>query len=192
VRARSMSVIATAALLSFTACTGEGSPDGSGPVTVDTAEGTALPQNAAVPVPRGKSVLTLTGVDRPNVGKDMELDLAALASMPTVEVTVFEPFLKRDILFEGVLLSDVLGYAGVDPAADMRVTALDDYRVDFSLDQLAEDRVLVATRMDGQKIEIPDGGPTRFIFLDASSGLGTNTDNWVWSLAEMAFTEPTA
>jgi hypothetical protein len=192
VRAGLTSVIATTALLSLTACAGEGPSDGSDPVTVDTAEGNALPQNAAVPPPRGTSVLTLSGVDRPNVGKHMELDLAALASMPTVEVTVYEPFLKRDILFEGVLLSDVLGYAGVDPAADMRVTALDDYRVDFSLDQLAEDRVLVATRMGGHAIEIPDGGPTRFIFLDASSGLGTNTDNWVWSLAEMIFTEPTA
>jgi hypothetical protein len=191
VRATLTSLIVTAALLSLTACAGEGTSDASDPVTVDAVEGSALPQNG-VPAPLGKPVLTLSGVDRPNVDKHMELDLAALASMPTVEVTVFEPFLKRDILFEGVLLSDVLAYAGVDPAADMRVTALDDYRVDFSLDLLAEDRVLVATRMDGRAIEIPDGGPTRFIFLDASGGPGAITDNWVWSLAEMAFTEPTA
>lgn len=194
-RTRLPAIIATTVLLSLTgACGGEGSPGASAPVAKvqPPAGGTTLPQGTTLPVPEGRSILTMSGVERPNVGKGLEVDLATFDRMPTVEATVYEPFLKRDVLFEGVLLSDLLEYAGVDPAGGMQVTALDDYRVDFSLTQLDEDRVLVATHAGGLAIEIPDGGPTRFIFLDGSNGLGSNTDNWVWSLADISFGSPRA
>ncbi len=187
-RIRMPGVIATAVLLSLMiAC-------GSAPAaTVQPAAGeSSLPMGSTLPTPKGKAILTLSGVAYPNAGQDLKLDLATLDEMPTVDTTVFEPFLKRDVLFEGVLLSDLMGYAGVDGNATMTVTALDDYEVVFPLDQMDEASVLVATRADGAAIDVLDGGPTRFIFLDGSSAQGANTDNWVWSLAYVSFTTPSA
>ncbi len=187
-RIRMSGLIATAVVLSFlTAC------GGAPAATVEPAPvGSSLPEGSTLPTPKGKSILTLSGVANPNAGHDLKLDLATLGLLPTVDATVYEPFLKHDVQFEGVLLSDLLGYAGVDSNATMTVTALDDYEVAFSLDQLDEARVMVATHADGAVIDIPDGGPTRFVFLDGSSGLGSNSDNWVWSLAHVTFTTPSS
>jgi hypothetical protein len=44
-----------------------------------------------------------------NKGKKLELDLASLEQMRRVRVEAAEPFLKRRVMFEGVLLSDLLG-----------------------------------------------------------------------------------
>ena len=192
-RSRLPWIIATTVLLSLSGCGGGDGPQASAPVTeLKAATAGTLPAGTTLPAPESRVILRLSGVERPNVGGILELDLATFDRMPRVEATVFEPFLKHNMTFEGVLLSDLLGYAGVDAASVMRVTALDDHRVDFSLSQLDQGRVLVATHIDGVPIQIEDGGPSRFIFLDASTGLGSNTDNWIWSLADMHFETATA
>jgi hypothetical protein len=179
-------VIALALLCLPGAC--GGTPEASAR-TVEGLQPTAgtLRAGATQPVPENRVILTLSGVDRPNVGNDLELDLATLQRMPTIQATVYEPFLKRDIRFGGVLLSEVLSYAGADPTSTMEVTALDDHLIQFNLGQLDEHQVLVATDIDGRPLQIADGGPTRLVFLDASSGAGSNTDNWIWSIADMTF-----
>jgi hypothetical protein len=178
--------VTATALLCLTAC--GGTPDTTARVAqgrLDTA-GT-LEVGSTLPVPENRVILTLTGVDRPNVGNDLELDLATLQRMPTVHATVFEPFLERNMRFGGVLLSELLSYAGVDPTSTMEVTGLDDHLIHFNLGQLDERQVLVATDIAGRPLQIADGGPSRFIFLDASSEAGSNTDNWIWSLTDMTF-----
>jgi hypothetical protein len=178
-------ISATAVLCLTGACGGTATTPAVPQDRQDTA-GT-LKVGTTVPAPENRVILTLTGVDHPNVGNDLELDLATLQRMPSVQATVFEPFLERDIRFGGVLLSELLSYAGVDPTSTMEVTALDDHLIHFNLGQLDERQVLVATDIEGRPLQIADGGPSRFIFLDASSGSGSNTDNWIWSLTDMTF-----
>jgi hypothetical protein len=179
-------IVITLALLCLTGACG-GTP-GTSAVPQDRQDTVGvLKVGTTLPVPENRVILTLSGVDRPNVGNDLELDLATLQRMPTIQATVYEPFLKRDIRFGGVLLSEVLSYAGADPTSTMEVTALDDHLIQFNLGQLDEHQVLVATDIDGRPLQIADGGPTRLVFLDASSGAGSNTDNWIWSIADMTF-----
>ena len=64
---------------------------------------------------------------------------------------------------------------------------MDDHLIHFNLGQLDTRQVLVATDIAGRPLQIADGGPSRFIFLDASSEAGSNTDNWIWSLTDMTF-----
>jgi len=179
-------ISATAVLCLMGAC--GGTPEASARLPQDRQDiaGT-VEVGTTLPVPENRVILTLTGVDRPNVGNDLELDLATLQLMPSVQATVYEPFLRRDIRFGGVLLSELLSYAGVDPTSSMEVTGLDDHLIHFNLGQLDEHQVLVATDIDGRPLQIADGGPSRFIFLDPASGAGSNTDNWIWSLTDMTF-----
>jgi DMSO/TMAO reductase YedYZ molybdopterin-dependent catalytic subunit len=68
-------------------------------------------------------------------------------------------------MFEGVLLSDLLEVAGVpDSASKVSLTALDDYKVDFTVDDARSSQMLLA----------PD-----------SSSLGRNPDLWIWSVSSM-------
>jgi hypothetical protein len=134
--------------------------------------------------PKGEVVLTLSGaIGNKNQGKKLALDLANLERMRTVRMQTSEPFLKRKVTFEGVLLSDLLAVAGV-PASAKKVymTALDDYKVDFTLADVRSSKMLVATKLDGEHMKVDRAGPTRIVFPDDST-LGRNPDLWIWSLS---------
>jgi hypothetical protein len=135
-----------------------------------------------LPAPAGEAVLRITGVARGNVtARTTKVDLATLDAVAHESVTVHEPFLKHDVTFTGVRMSELLRRAGVKASAHtLHMHALDDYQVDLPIAEFATDGML-ATRADGKPIPIAKGGPIRLIFT-ASSAIAANTDNWIWSL----------
>ena len=139
-----------------------------------------------ISAPKGKVVLTMTGaIEAHNQGKKLALDLASLERMRTVRMELNEPFLKRRMTFEGVLLADLLTVAGVpETAKKVQITALDDYKVEFTMADVRDSKMLLATRADGQPMPIDKAGPIRIVFPDGSS-LGRNPDLWIWSVNAM-------
>ena len=96
-----------------------------------------------------------------NKGRRLELDLASLEKMRQVRLEAAEPFLKRRVTFEGVLVSDLLKVAGVpDSASTVSLTALDDYRVDFKVADIRSSEMLLATKADGKHVEVDRSGPS--------------------------------
>ena len=138
-------------------------PGGSVPTVVD---GGTLAAGEKIAAPTGEVVLTVTGaIGEHNKGKRLEFDLTSLERTRRVRMEAAEPFLKRRVMFEGVLLSDLLAVAGVpDSASKVNLTALDDYKVDFTVDDARSSQMLLA----------PD-----------SSSLGRNPDLWIWSVSSM-------
>ena len=143
-----------------------------------------------ISAPKGEVVLTVTGdIGTANKGSKLELDVASLEKMRQVRVEAAEPFLKRRVTFEGVLLSDLLAVAGVpDSASKVSLTALDDYKVDVKVDVKVADvrssQMLLATKADGKHMPVDRSGPIRIVFPDAST-LGRNPDLWIWSVESM-------
>ena len=182
-------VVALVAALAVAACGGkeeaptQAAPDPSTPRVVD--DGT-LAAGERLPAPKGEVVLTVTGdIGTANKGKKLELDLASLEKMRQVQVEAAEPFLKRRVTFEGVLLSDLLTVAGVpDSASTVSLTALDDYKVDFKVSDVRSSQMLLATRADGKHMPVDRSGPIRIVFPDSST-LGRNPDLWIWSVSSM-------
>jgi hypothetical protein len=182
-------VVALVAALAVAACGGkeeaptQAAPDPSAPQVVD---GGTLAAGEKVSAPKGDVVLTVTGdIGTANKGKKLELDLASLEKMRQVRVEAAEPFLKRRVVFEGVLLSDLLAVAGVpDSASKVSLTALDDYKVDFKVADVRSSQMLLATKADGKHMPVDRSGPIRIVFPDGSS-LGRNPDLWIWSVASM-------
>ena len=168
----------------LTGCGVAGSPGtGAEPLRHD---GATLEVGDPIPVPSDPQLKITGTIGQTNRRDSLLLDVETLGQMPQAEATLFEPFLKQDVRFEGVLLSDLFRYVQPD-AASVELTALDDYRVRFSLDELEPDRVLLAIAANGAEIPIADGGPTRIVFLDAEQGLGANTDHWIWSVSDIEF-----
>ena len=64
------------------------------------------------------------------------------------------------------------------------MTALDDYKVDFTVADVRSSQMLLATKADGKRMPIDKAGPIRIVFPDSSS-LGRNPDLWIWSVATM-------
>jgi hypothetical protein len=182
--------VALVAALALAACGGgqeetptQAAPSASSPLVVD--DGT-LAAGEKIAAPKGEVVLTMTGdIGAANKGKKLELDLASLESMRRVRLEAAEPFLKRRVMFEGVLLSDLLEVAGVpDSASKVSLTALDDYKVDFTVDDVRSSQMLLATKADGKHMPVDRSGPIRIVFPDSSS-LGRNPDLWIWSVSSM-------
>ena len=183
-------VMALVVALAVTACGGKDeagtkapAPSASTPQVVDDG---SLAAGQKISAPQGEVVLTLTGdIGTANKGSKLELDLASLEKMRRVRVEAAEPFLKRRVMFEGVLLSDLLAVAGVPSSASkVSMTALDDYKVDFKLDDVRSSQMLLATKADGKHMPVDRSGPIRIVFPDSSS-LGRNPDLWIWSVASM-------
>jgi hypothetical protein len=183
-------VVALVTALAVAACGGKdeagtqaSTPNASTPQVVDDG---SLAAGQKISAPQGEVVLTVTGdIGTANKGKKLELDLASLEQMRRVRVEAVEPFLKRRVMFEGVLLSDLLAVAGVlSSASTVSMTALDDYKVDFKLDDVRSSQMLLATKADGKHMPVDRSGPIRIVFPDSSS-LGRNPDLWIWSVASM-------
>jgi hypothetical protein len=139
-----------------------------------------------ISAPEGEVVLTVSGnIGARNNGKTLELDLASIEQMRRVRLEAAEPFLKRRVMFEGVLLADLLAVAGVPESANtISLTALDDYKVDFKVADVRSSQMLLATKADGKHMPVDRSGPIRIVFPDSSS-LGRNPDLWIWSVSNM-------
>jgi hypothetical protein len=146
------------------------------------AEGEPVAPGEPLAPPTGEPVLRIRGVSRGNVGSHTTaIDFATLDKLGVEELTVHEPFLKRDVTFTGVWMRDLLNRAGV--GADARrlyLHALDDYHVELSVSDVAATGFL-AVRAGGEPMEIADGGPIRLVF-SSDDGVAAITDNWIWSI----------
>ncbi len=136
-----------------------------------------------MPAPVGKPVLTVKGaVTNRNDGGAVVFDLRTLGTMATVTTSTYEPFVKKDMTFTGVPMADLLARAGIAAGATkVRMHALDDYQVELRVADLADRRVLLATKADGASIPVRKGGPIRLVFPPGSS-VGRNQDLWIWSV----------
>jgi hypothetical protein len=184
-------VLAVVVALAAGACGGGGGEEAPRPAPTDVSspqvvnDGT-LAAGEEIGAPKGEVVLTVSGaIGAANKGDRLELDLASLERMRTVRLVTLEPFLKRRVTFEGVLLADLLEVAGVpDSASKVSLTALDDYKVDFKVADVHSSQMLLATKADGKHMPVDRSGPIRIVFPESSS-LGRNPDLWIWSVSTM-------
>jgi hypothetical protein len=175
---------AAALAVVLAACGSSTSKGSSTPAPQASVAPSARP--SPVPPPKGKVVLKLHGsLSNHNAGAWLAFDQRALDAMATTSATIYEPFVKRDIHFTGIPMSNLLGRAGISPAATkVQMHALDDYRVNFQVADLMMPGVLLATKAEGTAIPIAKGGPLRLVFPPQSTA-GRNKDVWIWSIDSM-------
>ena len=178
-RTRLLALLAVAAMLA--AC---GQAAATGPETVTTADGLAAGDE--IPEPQSKTIVTVRGdISTSNGADGISLDLDTIADMPMTEATIFEPFVKTDVTFTGVMLSDFLEIVGANPnAKKIFMTALDEYSVEVSIAEAVASSAMLAIEEDGKPIKVRHGGPARIVFL-TDTKMAANTDMWIWSVNRM-------
>lgn len=120
-----------------------------------------------IPTPTGDVILTIGGaIGQTNVGQSLKFDMATLEQLGLVEYTISDPWQNHeDVSYTGVLMSDLLEYAGIsDGATNVHMIALDDYAVDVTVEDMKKWPVLLATRTDGEYMDVESSGPTRIVF----------------------------
>jgi hypothetical protein len=161
---------------------------GEAPVGGETAAGptptaTALP--LTIPEQKGASLLTISGkIGADNKGDALVLDESAVAGLAKLDLSFTDPFQKKTLALKGVWMADLLVAAEVtDDARSVRMTALDDYVIDFTMDEVRAGGMFLAVADQHSKpLTLENGGPTRVVFVDGTAA-GANSDKWIWSLA---------
>ena len=173
---RALAHLAVAPALALVLLAGAGCAAGSSlsPVRAATVAPGELTGQAATPV----LTLSIPGRDR------LALDMASLESAGLVRASLYDPHEKRRLEVVGVEPAALRRAAmGAGAAREVRMVALDDYRLEFDAAELEAAGAILATRVDGRRIPIEEGGPTKLVFVDGSA-LGANANLWIWSLAE--------
>ncbi len=151
--------------------------------------GTIKPGDS-IPAPTGDSILTINGnISQKNSGDALQFDLATLESIGLIEYDVNDPFVKKNIVYTGVLFSQLLKVAGASSdATTITLSALDDYSVDMKIEDVNKWPILVALKADGEHMPIDKNGPLiNIIPYDDFPELDHLTYDavWVWSLSEI-------
>ena len=116
-----------------------------------------------LPRPQTDVLLTISGtLSHPNVDDAVQLDLAALESLPVTEFTTTTPWHDEPLHFAGVRISTLFEAIGADSTSFVAV-GLDDYR--FTVSELDFDKypVIIAYRQNDEPISVRNLGPLRII-----------------------------
>lgn len=114
--------------------------------------------------PAGTVVLTVSGrVRMPNDGDRAHFDMAMLEALPQTSFTTRTPWYAQPRRFTGPLLRDVLAAAGAQGTV-IRLTALNDYKVDMPYDDAQRHDVIVARLLDDRPMAVRDKGPLFVIY----------------------------
>ena len=118
----------------------------------------------ALDPPSGKIVLTLTGKVATRNGPDgAEFDIALLERLPRHSFATKTPWFSKPRKFTGVLLRDLLDAVGSAPAR-LNATALNDYRVEIPLEDVARGEAMLAYLLDDEPMSVRQKGPLVIIY----------------------------
>ncbi|MDH4052369.1 MAG: molybdopterin-dependent oxidoreductase [Rubrivivax sp.] len=124
---------------------------------------------------------------RPNAGTVARFDLDALMQLPQTSFTTHTPWYASARRFTGPLLRDVLARVGAE-GSTLRMTALNDYRVDVPMQDAQRHDVILALLLDGAPMAVRDKGPLFMIYpFDAQPELRSAVyySRSVWQLSEI-------
>ena len=173
-------VLAAVSLLILAACGGSGHPG------YEVVAPASIGPSEAIPAPSGEEVLAISGLIAAKNGDDaLNFDIPTLERLGLVEYSVQDPWLKDNFTYTGVLLSDLLKYAGTfHTAQSVHMVALDDYQVDIPIADINKWPILLATRANGEYMSVDNYGPTRVIYPYGSHSIDPTSHNdlWIWSL----------
>src|SRR5919204_5015229 len=114
--------------------------------------------------PEGAVVLSVGGrITRTNQGPRAAFDMPMLEALAQQNITTKTPWYKEPRKFTGPLLRDVLARVGAD-GATLRLTALNDYRIDVPFDDARRFDVLLARAIEDRPITVRERGPLFVIY----------------------------
>ena len=160
-----------------------GAQANSGYAPITTA---SISPRDAIPMPTGTIVLTISGkIAAKNAGDTLVFDIPTLEKLGLVMYTVNDPWLKVSNTYSGVLVSDLLKFAGTfHTATTLHIVALDDYEVDIPIADIQKGPILLATKANDGYMTVENYGPTRIIYPYDSHSIEpvAHNDLWIWSI----------
>ena len=129
---------------------------------------TVAPMASALGPPTGRVILTIES--KPG-GRKFDFDMAMLEKLPQRSFATRTPWYPAPRTFTGPLLRDVLAAAGAS-GTQLRLIALNDFKVGMPVSDTKKFDVIVACLLDGQPMAVREKGPLFVIYpYDSSAEL---------------------
>jgi hypothetical protein len=174
-------VITALVVMVLTAC----NPAPAKTIYTEVTKGT-LKAGDKIPAPTGDVILTVTGkIGTTNKDNSIVMDLKTVESVGLVDYKVTDPFEKKEVVFRGPLMSDLLALWQVaKDATKLHIVALNDYAVDVPMADLQKYPVLFALQQDGQYMPVSTRGPAMLVFPynDFQFNQTVYNDYWAWQI----------
>lgn len=103
---------------------------------------------------------------------------------------VYNPWEKREDLYEGILLDDFVKMFGSSDVSKLKLIALDFYEIIFDKELYQNERILLAYKVNGKYISIRERGPMRIVFVDYDASkkkYELNLVKWLWMIKKVEF-----
>ncbi|MEE2003175.1 molybdopterin-dependent oxidoreductase [Alkalimonas sp. MEB108] len=116
-----------------------------------------------------------------------QLDLVQLEQLPQ-QSSHFRAAWGPEGEWQGVYLHDLLAHFQLEHYQDIRLSALNDYRIRLTLQDIAQGQPVIATHFDGEPIPLERNGPFILIWPQQSQQVLDGTAPlalWIWSLHEI-------
>ncbi len=143
---------------------------------------------AAVDAPEGPVLLTISGgIATTNQDGKLLLDEKAFEALPFTTVKTETPWTEGMTTFEGVSLKALLDLAGAQ-GKTIHAVALNDYAVDVPAADADNPSVIIAYRMNGERMRVRDKGPLWLIYpLSDTPDLRTEETHskMIWQIKEL-------
>lgn len=141
-----------------------------------------------IPKPSDDIILTVSGdISIINDNNQLTFDIKTLEMLGLIRYKVDDPWLQKEVTYSGVLLSDLLKFAGAsDSVTVVYATALDGYAVAIPIKEIEDWPVLLATQSDGTYMTVENSGPTRIIFpYGVHDDISVARNYSVWNLKSL-------
>jgi hypothetical protein len=126
------------------------------PLAAVAANGLALP--------RDRVVLTVTGaIGLTNARGRAEFDLDMLERLGLGRLTTWTPWTEGEVEFQGVLARRLMEAIGAN-GTEVDALALNDYEQTIPLEDFDRYDVLLATRVNGELMQVRDKGPIWIVY----------------------------
>lgn len=106
------------------------------------------------------TALQISGV---NTGVEVSFGLAELDALPQIEIVTSTIWTDGDVVFQGPSLRDVLSAAEAE-GETLTLTALNDYAIEMPAPSAEEIYPILATRQNGQPMQVREKGPFWIVF----------------------------
>lgn len=129
-------------------------------------------------------VLTVEGI-----GATQEYSIADLREIDEVEFTTTTNWTEGDILFTGVPLASFVKSLGLT-SGTLFATAVNDYSIDFPIEDALNDGPIIAYLMNGEEMSIRDKGPLWIVYpydSDPSFQSEVAFSRSIWQLVNIRF-----
>ena len=126
--------------------------------------GTTIAQEAPLPSPKDRTILTVSGkISVTNKGDAAVFDRTMLEAIGMESFTTSTPWYSEPMKFEGVPLAKVLERLGA-AGQTLTVVALNDYSSDIPIEDTKKYKVLLALKVNGEYISVRDKGPIFIVY----------------------------